>query len=220
MDILNIKNVSKFVRLNAGIVAVLGNKEIDRFVPYYRVDRHYVVAVITATAEALGFWEKQGTGTYHRDGDKLYIGLSFSSIEPKWFDILTNNQDMTVRGLEWVYPWDEGWYPMDNQKELLMSSKNGYRLGWSADNIPPRPKADVPAPQPVVCEVKVNINDQKVIDKWLNEVCKSLDHYFDYSDDISVFKAGKLAYEKAMELGRSQGINNPESVYRLWLKSK
>ena len=209
MDILNIKEVKKFIRLNAGIVAVLGNKEIDRSVPYYRVDRHYVVAVITATAEALNFWQKQGAETYYRDGDKLYIGLSFSNIEPEWFDALINNQDAVVRGLDWAYPWDEGWHQMGGQKGLLMSSKNAYRLGWSADNIPPRPKTETETVtvQPVVSTV--NVNSQKVVDKWINEVCKNLDHYFDYSDDISVFKAGKLAYEKAMAAGRNQCISEP-----------
>ena len=215
MDILNIKHVKKFVRLNQGIVSVLGDKEVDRFIPYYRVDRHYVVAVITASVEALSFWTKQGPETYYRHGDKLYIGLSFSNVEPEWFDTLIRNQSPLTRGLNWVFSWETAWYSLNDPKGLMY---NGYRLGWSGDNMPPRRKVETTSTQPIVSTV--NVNDQKVVDKWLNEVCKNLDHYFDYSDDIKVFKAGKLAYEKAMEDGRNKGIYKPEEVYRCWLKSK
>lgn len=220
MDILNIKNVTKFVRLNAGIVKVLGNKEIDRFVPYYRVDRHYVVAVITATAEALSFWTKQGPETHYRDGNKLYVGLSFSNVEPEWFDILTNNQDMIVKGLEWVYPWNEGWHSMGGHKELLMSSKNGYRLGWSSCNIPVA-KKPAELPTAPAKEVKlVEFNNSEVVGKWLREVCKNLDHHFEYTDDPKVYRAGREAYQAAMSEGRNRGVINPEDVYLKWVKQK
>lgn len=220
MDILNIKNVKKFIDLNEGIVGVLGDIEIDKNVPYYRVSDTNMVAVITATQDALNYWERQDVDTYYRNGSKLYIGLSFTNIEPEWFDKLINNQDMIVRGLEWVYPWDEGWYKMDNPKELMMSSKNAYRLGWNAGNIPPAKKSVKETPQPVKAVELVSFNSTEIVGKWLREVCSTLDHSFEYSDDPKVYRAGRAAYQAAMEEGRNRGVINPEDVYLKWVKQK
>lgn len=55
---------------------------------------------------------------------------------------------------------------------------------------------------------------------FINECCVNLDHFYDMSDDGSVWRAGERNYQNAMQKGLEMGVSNPKDVYAKWLKAR